>query len=86
MAGEFALQFNPRAFSDPSLIHGSNPAFDINAGNFAIVNNSFPTTNSDMAARQFRLAFQDTKSESVPHQHKNIVTDNNVGKKLDLSI
>ena len=44
------------------------------------------TTNSDVGVRAFRLSFQDTKTEKTPQQMKNIVTDNNVGKKLDLSI
>ncbi len=79
MAGEFALQFNTKAFSDPSLTYGTNPAFEMNAS-------SFPTTNSDMSIRQFRLGFQDTKAESAPHQMQNIVSDNRVGRKLDFSI
>ncbi len=44
------------------------------------------TTNTDVGMRAFRLSFQDTKTEKTPQQMKNIVTDNNVGKKLDLSI
>lgn len=86
MAGEFALQFNTKIGSNPSLTFGSNPAFDMNSGDFAAVNTNFPTTNSDASMRMFRLAFQDSRTESIPHQNKNIIVDNNVGKKLDLSI
>ncbi len=79
MAGEFSLQFNTKAFSDPSLTYGANQAYDMSVENF-------PTTKSDATMRQFMLTFQDTRSDAVPHQHQNIVTDNNVGKRLDLSV
>lgn len=64
--------------------------FDMLYGNIQGNDVSFAqklTVNSDMF-NGLRLSFQDTKSESAPHQMQNLatITNPNVGKKLDTSV
>ncbi|MDY6364198.1 MAG: hypothetical protein SPL73_04840 [Cyanobacteriota bacterium] len=76
MAGENAIQFNPRVGADLSNIYGANPAFDIGA-------DAMPVNKTDVSMGQVMVTFQDTKSESVPQQMQNIISDNKIGKSLD---
>lgn len=79
MAGEFALQFNTKFGAPADLQFANNQGYGISP-------DAIPTTNSDASARRFRLGFNDPQTQNVPHQHKNIVADNNVGKRLDFSV
>ena len=74
------IQLNSKIGINPDILYGHIQGNDYGPDTGRI------TVNSDAAVRQFRLSFQDTRTEAAPHQMKNIVTDNNVGKKLDLSI
>ena len=73
------IQMNNRPGMDMGMLFGHIQGNDITPDAGQMV-----TTKTDMALRQFMLTFQDSKSENIPHQHKNIITDNNVGKRLDI--
>ncbi len=75
------VQLNSKIGINPDTLYGH-----IQGNDFSPDAAKMSTTSNDAAIRQFRLSFQDTKNENIPHQMKNIVTDNNVGKKLDISI
>ena len=73
------IQMNNRLGMDMSMMFGH-----IQGNDFTPDAGKMVTTSNDMSLRQFRLAFQDSKTENVPHENKNIITDNNVGKRLDI--
>ena len=75
------IQLNNKLGTNLDMLYGH-----IQGNDFTPDISQMATTNSDVGVRAFRLSFQDTRTEKTPQQMKNIVTDNNVGKKLDLSI
>ncbi len=72
------VQLNSSLGRDFNLLYGHILGNDIST-------DAGITVNSDKF-NSMRASFQDTKPENTPQQFKNIVTDNNVGKRLDLSV
>ena len=72
------VQLNNTFGRDFGLLYSHIPGY----GNSTDANIS---VNSDKY-NYTRASFQDTKSENIPMQFKNIVVNNNVGKRLDISV
>lgn len=72
------VQLNSSFGRDFGLLYGYLPENNIST-------DAQTTVKSDKFNTQ-RANFQDSKSESIPMQFKNIITDNNVGRKIDISV